>query len=122
MKTRRRVDVLLALGLGATYSALLAILIARYWAYFRFGSAGGNGFALTLVVLPVATLVGAVAVSLTLRYSTSRQFGRTRSIALAVAVIVTLLVVGFAAEVVRSHHLPSEREATPQEIMRAIIR
>lgn len=116
---RYRVTVSLLMALPST--VLLVYLIARYWAFFRLGTAGANGMALGLFILPFGFLLNWGVGLLTLTYALRKGTGR--SIALATTAIALLLLVAvlFTGEVWRTSSLPREGDQTFRDFFRAIM-
>ena len=79
--------------------------LAMYWARFRLGTAGGNGMALTFVVLPGAVAVGIVLGTLIARGAVRRGASSQVALGRAFLAVVLFFVALILLEVLRTREL-----------------
>src|SRR5262245_61659465 len=81
---------LIAMGMAAAFAVLLTACIAVYWRAKGLGTAGSNGMALVIVILPMSFAILASAGGVVVFFSSRR--GRSRASTLARAAITLALV------------------------------
>lgn len=79
-----------------------AVSLAVYWAHVRLGTAGGNGMALVIIVLPGAVVLGILLGTVIARRAIRRGASFRAALGLAFLSVVALFVVLFMLEVWRT--------------------
>jgi len=119
--TRPGPSAIKLLLVAACFAGMLCTLIRAYWRFQGYGSSAANGFALAVIVFPVALLALWAAAFTFLRSPFRIGSGRLAAWGNAVVAMILLLVLGFALEVWRTSHLRTESGTTILDFVRSLL-
>jgi hypothetical protein len=112
---------IVAFFLAVPFTLLISVLIAKYWGYFRLGTAGGNGMALAMVVIPISLVLNWGLAILVLGRSSLRGASRNASIVLTCIAFLALSSMLFFIEVWRTSRLQTEGGQTLAGFFKALM-
>jgi hypothetical protein len=116
-----RSRLLSAFCLAVPFAAAVSFLIAKYWRFSRLGTAGGNGMALAMVVIPLSLVLNWGLAVLVLGYSSRRGASRTTSAVQTCVALLCFSLMLFFVEAWRTSHLPTESQQTLADFVRSLM-